>query len=280
MPNKIIYKYRTINSKTEELLENSEFYFSFPYSFNDPFDCCIFNKYKGSKEAWNSYIDKYYFDNEEKKNLIETLESVNYDSKKLDEMFFFVRKSIREEYPFIINCFTELKDNILMWAHYANQHKGICIGFRSDKLNKKLFLEMDDKVNYESPFNNLLLYNVKYQINSPKIYNPLKDNNISLFNFYITKSKSWSYEKEYRTFIKWELFKKQVFKFKKEILNEIIFGLYTDVDNIKKIMKIVKEKYINYGIDVKFLKAIKSEYKYKINFEPIEEKNLIKYHYY
>jgi hypothetical protein len=37
-----------------------------------------------------------------------------------------------------VTCFTELNDNLLMWAHYGGQYRGFCLEFRTDdKLFKK-----------------------------------------------------------------------------------------------------------------------------------------------
>ena len=35
-------------------------------------------------------------------------------------------------YAYVICCFSEKRDNILMWAHYAKQHTGFCLEFNVD----------------------------------------------------------------------------------------------------------------------------------------------------
>lgn len=76
----------------------------------------------------------------------------------------------------------------LMWAHYANSHKGFCIEYQIDKLKDKyLAPEMVNelKVNYEP----------KPQTFS---YLDLKEKNRTLEKLFATKSLNWSYEKEIR----------------------------------------------------------------------------------
>jgi len=39
---------------------------------------------------------------------------------------------------FGICCFSDTRDNELMWAHYASNYAGICVGYRPDRLIKGL----------------------------------------------------------------------------------------------------------------------------------------------
>lgn len=77
---------------------------------------------------------------------------------------------------------SEVSENLLMWSHYADHHRGICIGLDPRRTGQK-FLSVDymDSV----PVNNILEY-VK----------PLNDRFMGLSKF---KSTDWSHEKEWRT---------------------------------------------------------------------------------
>ena len=57
---------------------------------------------------------------EERKNFISAMNTINFMS--LISRIGFV-------------SLTETPRNILMWSHYANKHKGLCIGYRSDFLD-------------------------------------------------------------------------------------------------------------------------------------------------
>lgn len=63
-----------------------------------------------------------------------------------------------------------------MWSHYADKHKGICLGFKV------------------IPANNFFLMHVKYikQINALKYW---KEEGKIIANWAFTKSYNWSYEK-------------------------------------------------------------------------------------
>jgi hypothetical protein len=46
-----------------------------------------------------------------------------------------------------VACFSQYWDNILMWSHYADRHKGICLGFDiPDEVIRKVMYEPDVEV--------------------------------------------------------------------------------------------------------------------------------------
>jgi len=308
MNNKIFYKYVFIKSKNEiiksylgedinsrekikerehkqieerlSILTKNEFHFSIPDEFNDPFDSRFFSQFKGSKAEWEKYANNN-FDIENKNFLLDSLKGVNYKQSEIDRIFLHTTYT---EYPFIVCCFSASKENILMWSHYANQHKGICLGFKSILINDEYFFEMEDNVNKGLNPKKAKLCEVKYQKGKPNIYNPVKNKFHSQDSFYLTKSKLWNYEHEYRILINHKYFddnqnriRKRNFKFKKEILSEVIFGVDTDNYEMDKIYKIIEENYMKFGIDVKVYKAFMKKNRYEIDFELFDEKNPIKY---
>lgn len=270
-----------INEQSLKILTDNSFHFSYPYKFNDPFDCRIFCKYEGSKEEWRKYTDSIE-DINKKKEFINSLESVNYDPQKIDEMFHYVNNYQR--YPYIICCFSELRDNILMWSHYASKHYGFCVGFKSIYEKGNNYFEMAENVGHFNNSNKALLNEVQYHFDSPNIINPVKSKIYSVESFQLTKSKSWKYEREYRILIRSKSFNnsdnkysKLNFKFKKEILNEVIFGIKMEYEDMKMISNIITTNYINNGINVKLYKAKIKRLSYGLEFEPFDEKKPLKY---
>lgn len=106
--------------------------------------------------------------------------------------------SIMDQYGII--SLSETPRNLLMWAHYANEHKGICIGYKSNILEShsdlppsKLGLEeiKPIKVNYD----NLRPHEIrKTKLNELEMKKELK-------NHFLTKGDDWIYEKEHRLII-------------------------------------------------------------------------------
>ena len=78
--------------------------------------------------------------------------------------------------------------NELMWAHYANSHKGFCLEYETTKLKDKyLAPEMVTELEVD--------YNPKPQTLT---YLDIKEKNKILKKLFATKSLNWSYEKEIR----------------------------------------------------------------------------------
>lgn len=76
--------------------------------------------------------------------------------------------------------FTSKWQHNLLWAHYAESHKGLCLEFAAN----------------EFPF--VLSYKIDYQEDFPEIVYP--HDNYDVLTTVLTKSDEWDYEGEYRTF--------------------------------------------------------------------------------
>lgn len=84
-----------------------------------------------------------------------------------------------------IACFTETHDNELMWAHYANNYRSICIAYSSLKLRDNLSEACLVRVAYaESPIYLSKYYKVDVVTAAQKILSQKKYN--------------WAYEREWR----------------------------------------------------------------------------------
>ena len=103
---KYIYKFSPINTYLTKNLINYQIWCSSPISFNDPYDC-MFNG---------------------KTSIHENQIQVKKGNKKLlAEMLNIEASQMR------ISCFCDLNKpttrETLMWSHYADSHKGLCIKF-------------------------------------------------------------------------------------------------------------------------------------------------------
>lgn len=104
-----IYKYFGFNQidlltdKKIESFKENYLWFSKPRFFNDPFDC-------------NLEVIKYYND---------FLNRINSVVDKAEDLL------INNTKEFGICCFSESNDNIHMWSHYADSHKGVCVEYDS-----------------------------------------------------------------------------------------------------------------------------------------------------
>lgn len=180
---KSLYKYKPINQFTLDIIANDRIFFPLPDSFNDPFDTkCSFNKSLAKIQSTG----------------LSKLAKV-FPGENPSEMMAFTNKDMTVE---INNFNTRLKGfgilslaegakDMLMWSHYAADHKGLCIEFERTESNYLGDKTKTKKVNYTKSYPSL---SAKALLNKKDISN-------SLMRVLYTKSECWAYEKEWRMFM-------------------------------------------------------------------------------
>lgn len=150
-----------------------------------------------------------------------------------------------------------------MWSHYADEHKGICIGYETTNFSNFKMIKCDIEYLNKTihPYPYLPLAKVKYSEKKPKEFNVIKENVDELVAFIYTKAKLWEYENEYRIILNKDALGKNPIYINQEEIKEIIFGLRADnktQDNI--INEILRKRN-----DIKFykMKIMKGEFALK-----------------
>lgn len=169
-------------------------------------------------------------------------------------------KKYKEDYNYLLDsikvgCLTTKKDNTLMWSHYADKHRGICIEYDIGKIYEKDNLIIN-KVNYNMPIitNKSIADNEILEI----------DNINRLIELFSIKSEDWKYEKEYRILYYDKERKKDGILIDCPI-KSICFGTETSEDDKKLIRKIIKNKK---GNKIEFKEAkFKQDKLFEINIE-------------
>lgn len=177
-----LFKYYGGKERDLENIKANKMWYSAPCKYNDVFDCeitvdepALFNcakqldpegmKIREGSPKW--------------KKLKQTL---RHEIKSLCSTFESMRSNMG------IACLSEFDNSLLMWAHYADNHRGICVEYDLMEINKQLnftpvpIIYSNDRV----CFNDL---------------NPETAENdmLALFLRSITsKSEDWSYEHEWR----------------------------------------------------------------------------------
>ena len=155
-----------------------------------------------------------------------------------------LRKYTDETYGII--CFSKTWKNPLVWSHYADNHKGICLGFE---------IEEDSVVKID-------------YVREPRILTESdldgKNSKVKSSNILNTKYINWAYEKEYRTFIRHKDCNKigacNFLDISDEMnLKEIIIGNKSDL-NYSSIKRALGE----YSSKVEIYASQMSKYKYQI----------------
>jgi len=184
-----LYKYRSMASKQEidwleEVFRNREIYLSSPIQLNDPFECRPYITWHKSthnlKDYFSREVDKR-FPYANRKIRREELKNAAKRFKSNQEHF------IKDAYEdFLRNtglyCLSEINDDLLMWSHYSNGHRGVILEFDTNKENSLFWEALDVHYSKEYPVVNIM------EIDEPEEYRKLL----------LRKFIQWEYEKEWR----------------------------------------------------------------------------------
>ncbi len=168
-------------------ISNNTLWLSSPRFFNDPFDCIINVNYNAEAENISRKFLSERFGDDVAKCLLsygtskEVLENIaNYLKAENEGRHLYLEKSI------FVACLSE-KDNLKssrMWAHYANNHSGVCVEYDFDAVKNT------------SPFGCIPVRytdDYRYLLNTNNI-----SEDVANYMQFFTKAKEWEYEAEWR----------------------------------------------------------------------------------
>lgn len=241
MMKKYIYKYYSKEEFILDLLRHKRLYFCKPSEFNDPFDCqppiSIQHCNCKDEEVWRKFI--YYFCHTQycnrPKDEIKRIakEAFRAGFHKNPEQLARVDKHLKEVGPLVrVCCFSEDKENTMLWAHYANNHQGIVFQFDTKKLR-----DISGKIR---------VYNVEYKeaIDLKTFADALEnkietDDHIDIIKiFFATKSENWVKEKEIRFFSNAN---QSYVEIPEVAISEIIFGSKSSKWLIQHVLDEIKQ---------------------------------------
>lgn len=254
-----LYKYRPINDWTIKALKERTIYFNCPNEYNDPFDCRLNFFIDGSEDEWEAFKNHRGIS-------VEELNSYRAERKRAKENSGYFDKEL-QSHSLIntrISSFSEVPDSTLMWSHYADYHKGICLIFETIKLDTiqsyMIFNGEDLNSTSNLPPNYAGIIRVRYSDKMPEAYNHLEYNQNKILAFLITKSTDWAYEKEWRMLLSTTALRTDNPRYIENQLKGVIFGL-----NCKEESKsLVKESLKDLNVEFYQCHAVNSEYKVEI----------------
>lgn len=251
---KYVYQYQPCEKDRLISLENRQIWFSKPSHFNDPYDCTI----RIDKKEWSGdELRKIYecFRSEsgnptasDKKCLQKGQLTEEFKEKvreTLNKLFDLRIKVMQNERG--VSCFTEKFDDPLMWAHYAERHRGFCLEFNTDFdpfLHKLRQVNYSKVVPYISPVS-LVCWSDKDQLEF-------------LLAMITTKADCWSYEREWRLF---HMEGDKAYGYDAHCLTGVYFGVNMDAERKESIAKILS------GSETKLYEVhrFESEFKFVID---------------
>lgn len=258
-----VHKYFSIDERLVNSLVSGEIWFSDPEDFNDPYDCNL----DVHTELTLDEIKKYM-------NLTASTYGWELPPRSIINEFHINQKTrfseiYRKEIKnYGISCFSLRDDSLLMWSHYANKHKGICLTFNT-KLDENLFKTIFPVLYTEQyPEFNI----VKEALKNNSIDQSLAAN--SMFFMLGFKSIDWLYEKELRL-----VRQKQsdnpfrgLVKFNKLSLTDIKFGTKTSDQDMHRICKILS---LSEYYHVNVWRARLSNFEFKVEYDLITIKDYL-----
>ena len=210
---RFLYKYCSLQ-RALEIIGNQSVYFATYDLFNDPFDCAMLVDPNCSKADWESYLRLQGVDSAMVNSIVDDM--MSHPEKGTE----IIRDSIEKVKKNIgVLCLSDRPNNLLLWAHYADQHHGVCLEF--DVLADPPLFCIPKKVLYDDTFPT-----INYLRNPSSVVEAL-----------CHKSKDWQVEGEYRV-IKHNVTGLQAVK--PEALSKVILGMKCDDNNIDTMLQALK----------------------------------------
>lgn len=230
-----LYKYRSLAGPSaafvERIFTHNELYFPKPSEFNDPFDCSPTATLDATDEQFADYLDGFYkrrmphLSRADRRLSIKNVMkdgSRNHRSSPALDMF---KESLSQvvELAGVLSLSAKC-NHILMWSHYADSHRGICLRFKASSTTP--FFGRAQCVTYQAarPKLNLIL-------DSPEVQNE---------KALLKKADFWSYEEEWRI-IEHDL-GPGVHSFPPELLDGVILGARISANDKQRVFEWTSDK--------------------------------------
>jgi|GEM_PF-6634440 len=193
---KYLFKYCKFDVNALQIIINKTLYFSTPEKLNDPLDSKFDLKIKKSDNFSQTTLDivKYsgFSFREEFRELLVDVSSIitNHSIQKMlfEEYFTYMQNT----YVGICSFSTKISSANLLWSHYADEAKGLCLVFDKEHLIQSLIKHksigsklFQDPVNYEG------IKPIEVEINEDGSFN-------YTFDHLLSKTQHWAEEKEFR----------------------------------------------------------------------------------
>ncbi|KZD25688.1 DUF2971 domain-containing protein [Tardiphaga robiniae] len=286
-PRRTFYKYMTAETALI-VLENNSFRWSLPTLFNDPFDVQFdlrveFDHDRVVEQSLNNLIDMYMgrrraaeanklanavmflqrnvpglsereLRDQLRPGLIESLAAMK---NGLPAHFEELRAVLA---PLKLLCLTEVPDNNLMWAHYADNHTGAVIELAVvDEIDSVWGAAKPVRYSSEMPFladeqRMIRVLSGEGSIGRPELWDDV---------LYV-KALDWAYEKEWRLVGGWEQGKSvELVSFHAKEVTGLYLGCRMDEANRKKLREVLAAKYPH----ARVCSGKKAVHKFAVEFE-------------
>jgi hypothetical protein len=234
---KRLYHYEKLNvGYLSTTLRDQKIHCSKPANLNDPWDCkpCLDSLSLQNSEVFQKVMSWFHRQAAQANYALrpdlkqQWEDSLRNDSKKqsqfMDDQSKSIQRMVSERR---IYCLTPDADSTLMWSHYADNHRGICLEFGVDNplFSKAL----------------RVVYASKYPLWIPHEFEAQQASTIAMI---LTKAEDWVYEKEFRLISipsgpenHWLRTQEDFFLLPPASLKSVIAGCHADYDAVSAIVK-------------------------------------------
>jgi hypothetical protein len=247
-----IYKYRSLSGQygreaIERALTRNELYWQSPAEFNDPFDCIpvlYFGDDAAERKGFHARAVARIYNGQPRavrrrhRRRMDRAPTARMEERLRDAWGKWLSASA-------ITCFSEVHDHPLMWGHYADSHKGVCLIF-------------EEIANTQTQW---FAFPVAYQESRPRVnltrFNDVKVMMQALF----LKNDHWAYEREQRM-VAWKE-APGYRNFPAQLLKGIIFGAKIRKDDETFVRELLANR-----SDLRVFRAEIDDVEFKLNIVP------------
>lgn len=238
----MLYKYRGFENRGRvlKMITEGEIWFASPGGFNDPFDMAIHYDYNTDIKTYRKWLLDVCRTDNPNANRQQRRMIIDDALRKFRRKQFQMQADLKRHHDatilksFGVCCMAEPHDDILMWAHYAQNHAGICVGFDTNDLIETC------KVRFT--FGKLLGFlPITYAEEMPLI--PFYEYSLKRrtmgaqegFRLLTTKSAHWGYEREVRL-LSWQ---ETDFTLRagREAVREVYLGCRVNADDKREVLE-------------------------------------------
>lgn len=227
-----LYKHVRFSEGSLCIIQDGTLSFTPPSKFNDPFDC-LFNIDDDYNYTTNELRDLHARYGCKRLSTAKRLQA-NQKFKRqqkigISDSSFFLKFHQRTG----VCCLNHNPLEILMWSHYADNHKGFLLEFKFPKSSLK----------YKTVLKDFIPVPVSYSKDMPTLSKKDKfglHNSETAKKIYLTKHDSWAYEKEFRV-VSNDMEQPIQSYPRDELLCSVILGLKMLPENQERIKNLLKQ---------------------------------------
>lgn len=236
----LLFKFTSVNLNLFRMIVNSELWFSSFSKLNDPFEgqYVVEEMKLPSDEALKVF---YKHDSHYQNSDFKIDRRIKVVKANINLFYSDLNSYLKKEYfqKFKVACFSRVYDEILLWSHYADEHKGICLIFDKEALLNGLKESTTDEMESSRvDYDTMKKLQVSFTDKEPYKIRIENDEDV-IFR----KLECWGYEKEFRIYFKKEFSSEQNINtstFDKKALRGIIFGERCSTEDIRLLVSTLK----------------------------------------